>query len=162
MNFKKFTPLFYTLSIVAVFYFAFTGYHNAMGEDFQFWDVLFSIISIFLLLALCNAFNIISSRNHASSLYMKDVLLIGGTRFSGLYLWRQLHKDGHKVTIFNRGKTSLKKIPIETDDEFEKRKADANYVKGDRTKPEDLQQLASLKFDVIYDMNIQLINNLSK
>jgi Trk K+ transport system NAD-binding subunit len=49
MNFKKFTPLFYTLSIVAVFYFAFTGYHNAMGEDFQFWDVLFSIISIFLL-----------------------------------------------------------------------------------------------------------------
>ena len=49
MNLKKFTPLFYTLSIIAVFYFAFTGYYNAMGEDFQFWDVLFSIISIFLL-----------------------------------------------------------------------------------------------------------------
>jgi len=49
MNFKKFTPLFYILSVSAVFYFAFTGYHNAMGDEFQFWDVLFSIISIFLL-----------------------------------------------------------------------------------------------------------------
>lgn len=49
MNFKKYTPLFYVISITAVFYFAFTGYQNAMGEEFEFWDVLFSIISIFLL-----------------------------------------------------------------------------------------------------------------
>ena len=114
---------------------------------------MFRVVVLLLLLTLCNAFTISSNRNHVSSLYMKDVLLIGGTRFSGLYLWRQLHKDGHKVTIFNRGKTSLKKIPVETDAEFEKRKADAIYVKGDRTKPEDLQQLASMKFDAVYDMN---------
>jgi Trk K+ transport system NAD-binding subunit len=49
MKFKKFTPLFYFISVVAVFIFAYTGYQNALGNDFHFWDVLFSIISIFLL-----------------------------------------------------------------------------------------------------------------
>ena len=49
MNLKKVKSLFYLVSITAVFIFAFTGYQRAMGADFHFWDVLFSIISIFLL-----------------------------------------------------------------------------------------------------------------
>ena len=83
----------------------------------------------------------------------RKVLLIGGTRFSGLYLWKELVDRGHQVTLFNRGKTALKKLPKESDDDFEKRKSSTKYITGDRTKSEDLQKLSSESFDVIYDMN---------
>ena len=68
----------------------------------------------------------------------KSVLLVGGTRFSGLYLWRELHKRGHRVTLFNRGKTEIKKIPSETDAEFIDRKANARYILGDRQDIADM------------------------
>lgn len=89
----------------------------------------------------------------AMSTQPKSVLLIGGTRFSGLYLWRELHSRGHHVTLFNRGKTSLKPLPNESTEQFEKRIADTKFVKGNRQVKEDLEKLASEKFDVIYDMN---------
>ena len=68
----------------------------------------------------------------------KSVLLVGGTRFSGLYLWRELYKRGHRVTLFNRGKTEIKKIPTETDAEFIDRKANARFILGDRQDIEDM------------------------
>jgi nucleoside-diphosphate-sugar epimerase len=83
----------------------------------------------------------------------KNVLIVGGTRFSGLYLWEELHNRGHSVTLYNRGKTALKKIPGETDAQFEARKADTNFVKGDRKDTADMKsKLGGLKFDVVYDM----------
>ena len=36
------------------------------------------------------------------------------------------------MTLFNRGKTALKKIPNETDADFEARKAATKYINGDR------------------------------
>ena len=33
------------------------------------------------------------------------VLVMGGTRFNGLALVRELVKHGHEVTVFNRGQT---------------------------------------------------------
>lgn len=83
----------------------------------------------------------------------KRVLLIGGTRFSGLYLWKELHKRGHQVTLFNRGKTALKPLSKESQEAFTKRIADTKFMKGNRQVKEDLVKLASEKFDVIYDMN---------
>lgn len=96
------------------------------------------------LLSLSLAMNTVAS---------KSVLLVGGTRFSGLYLWRELHKRGHRVTLFNRGKTEIKKIPSETDAEFIDRKANARYILGDRQDIADMSsKLSKEKFDVVYDM----------
>jgi nucleoside-diphosphate-sugar epimerase len=95
----------------------------------------------------------ISSLNLKMSTPSKNVLIVGGTRFSGLYLWRELHKRGHKITLFNRGITEIVKLPSETDDEFIDRKQQARYIKGDRTVANDLEQLKTESFDVIYDIN---------
>ena len=95
----------------------------------------------------------------------KNVLIIGGTRFSGLYLWKELHdrvsiskhsipsqfiieiildiKQGHSITLFNRGKSALKKLPKESDDEFNKRTKSAKYITGNR-------QVASVSRMYIY------------
>lgn len=83
----------------------------------------------------------------------RSCLIVGGTRFSGLYLWKELHDRGHSVTLFNRGKTALKKLPRESEADFEKRKAATKFITGDRQSPESLQKLGSENFDVIYDMN---------
>lgn len=61
--------------------------------------------------------------------------------------------QGHSVTLFNRGKTALKKVPHETEDEYEKRSRETRFIKGNRQSPDDLKKLASESFDVIYDMN---------
>lgn len=83
----------------------------------------------------------------------KKVLIVGGTRFSGLYLWKELHERGHEVTLFNRGKTALKAIPGEDASVFAKRSQETNFVKGDRKDVAGMKEkLGSLKFDVVYDM----------
>jgi nucleoside-diphosphate-sugar epimerase len=97
-----------------------------------------------------------SSRKMTTSMSSasKKCLLIGGTRFSGLYLWKELLDRGHQVTLFNRGKSSLKKLPKETAEEFEKRKASTRIINGNRQDAEDLKaKLSGESFDVIYDMN---------
>ena len=66
-----------------------------------------------------------------SNVAPKKVLLVGGTRFSGLYLWKELQDRGHDVTLFNRGKTALRKTPRETEEEFEVRKAKTTFIAGD-------------------------------
>lgn len=65
---------------------------------------------------------------------------MGGTRFIGVYLARLLYHQEHEVVLFNRGN---KPAPIEG----------MEQIKGDRTNPEDLKQLADQSFDAIFDNN---------
>ncbi len=59
---------------------------------------------------------------------------------------------GHEVTLFNRGKTPIVKIPSEKEADFSKRVAETTFIKGNRQNPEDLQKVGAQKFDVVYDM----------
>ena len=121
-------------------------------------------IALFVLILSCDAFSFRSpssimsrNKNRNNILEMVDskkVLLIGGTRFSGLYLWKELLDRGHDVTLYNRGKTEIPRIRGEDDATFENRKSKTNYIAGDRKNPEDIKnKLGSCSFDVIYDMN---------
>ena len=57
------------------------------------------------------------------------VLLMGGTRFIGVYLARQLIAEGHDVTILTRGKKPVTfKIPTETDAEYEAFKSKVRLI----------------------------------
>jgi len=121
--------------------------------------VLIMAVLILAVLQLGQAFTTttMQSRNRISSkldLSMESVLLIGGTRFSGLYLWKELHKRGHEVTLFNRGKTSLKPLPNESEADFNKRIADTKFINGNRQDAADMtSKLSGHSFDVVYDMN---------
>lgn len=45
--------------------------------------------------------------------------MMGGTRFIGLYLARQLVSEGHDVTLFTRGKADVcPQIPDDTPDSY--------------------------------------------
>lgn len=83
----------------------------------------------------------------------KKCLIIGGTRFSGLYLYKELYDRGHEITVFNRGKTGNRKLPGESDDDFSARDGDTKFVTGDRTNADDLAKLGEMDFDIIFDMN---------
>jgi len=51
----------------------------------------------------------------------KKVLMMGGTRFIGQYLARQLVEEGHEVTLYTRGKSQIaQQIPDDTDESFAK------------------------------------------
>jgi nucleoside-diphosphate-sugar epimerase len=69
------------------------------------------------------------------------VLIMGGTRFIGVYLTKVLIERGHEVVLFNRGKKSA---PIEG----------IQQIHGDRTDPNQLKEkLANQSFDAIFDNN---------
>lgn len=69
------------------------------------------------------------------------VLVMGGTRFIGVYLTQILIEQGHEVVLFNRGK---KAPPLQ----------DLQQIHGDRTAPEQLREkLAKENFDAIFDNN---------
>jgi nucleoside-diphosphate-sugar epimerase len=69
------------------------------------------------------------------------ILIIGGTRNMGLALVNELSQAGHRVTVFNRGKT-----PDSLPDDVER-------LRGDRTDPAQLQAaLAARSFDAVVDM----------
>ncbi|MGL5805909.1 MAG: NAD-dependent epimerase/dehydratase family protein [Xenococcaceae cyanobacterium] len=69
------------------------------------------------------------------------VLIMGGTRFIGVYLTKVLIERGHEVVLFNRGKKSA---PIEG----------IQQIHGDRTDPSQLKEkLANESFDAIFDNN---------
>ncbi len=83
-----------------------------------------------------------------------NVLVIGGTRFSGAYLWKELYDRGHHVTVYNRGKTDPKPVVRETEEAFQARIAASSSLKGDRQDPEQLKSLIDpTKFDYVFDMN---------
>jgi len=67
------------------------------------------------------------------------ILIMGGTRFIGVYLTQILLDQGHEVVLFNRGN---KPIP-----------AGVTHIKGDRTQPTQLEKLSAETFDAIFDNN---------
>ncbi|KAM3114581.1 NAD-dependent epimerase/dehydratase family protein [Phormidesmis sp. 146-33] len=68
------------------------------------------------------------------------ILIMGGTRFIGVYLTRILLEQGHEVTLFNRGN---KPVP-----------AAVEQILGDRTNPADLKEkLTGKEFDAVFDNN---------
>jgi nucleoside-diphosphate-sugar epimerase len=83
-----------------------------------------------------------------------NVLIIGGTRFSGASLWKELHDRGHSVTLYNRGKTTPKPVARESEDAFAQRMQAAQYIKGDRTDAQAMQSLIDpSQYEYVYDMN---------
>jgi nucleoside-diphosphate-sugar epimerase len=69
------------------------------------------------------------------------ILIIGGTRFIGVYLTKLLVAQGHEVVLFNRGNHP---VPV----------SGVEQIIGDRTIAEDLtQKLSSQHFDAIFDNN---------
>lgn len=69
------------------------------------------------------------------------ILIMGGTRFIGVYLTKMLVEQGHEVVLFNRGK---KPAPVDG----------IQQIHGDRTNPTELKEkLSSETFDAIFDNN---------
>ncbi|HIK32011.1 MAG TPA: NAD-dependent epimerase/dehydratase family protein [Oscillatoriales cyanobacterium M59_W2019_021] len=69
------------------------------------------------------------------------ILMMGGTRFIGVYLTKILLDQGHEVVLFNRGK---KPAPVEN----------IRQIKGDRTDANQLKEKLSLEsFDAVFDNN---------
>ena len=69
------------------------------------------------------------------------ILIMGGTRFIGVYLTKLLAEQGHEVVLFNRGN---KPAPL----------PGLQVIRGDRTDPEQIKEkLGSESFDVIFDNN---------
>ncbi|NJM96021.1 MAG: NAD-dependent epimerase/dehydratase family protein [Phormidesmis sp. RL_2_1] len=69
------------------------------------------------------------------------ILVIGGTRFVGVYLTQQLVAQGHEVVLLNRGNHPSPVMGVET-------------IVCDRTQPEALKSaLANQSFDAIFDNN---------
>ena len=69
------------------------------------------------------------------------ILVMGGTRFIGVYLTRLLVEQDHEVVLFNRGN---KPAPIEG----------VEQIHGDRTDTDQLKEkLAGESFDAVFDNN---------
>lgn len=69
------------------------------------------------------------------------VLVMGGTRFIGVYLTKILVQQGHEVVLFNRGN---RPAPV----------AGVSQIQGDRTDPDQLKEKLSREtFDAIFDNN---------
>lgn len=69
------------------------------------------------------------------------ILIMGGTRFIGVYLTKILVNQGHEVVLFNRGN---KPAPVEG----------IQQIHGDRSDAADLKaKLAHESFDAIFDNN---------
>jgi nucleoside-diphosphate-sugar epimerase len=69
------------------------------------------------------------------------ILIMGGTRFIGVYLTRILIEQGHEVVLFNRGNKPAPASGIE-------------QIQGDRTQADDLKaKLSGETFDAIFDNN---------
>ncbi len=74
---------------------------------------------------------------------MKEIALLGGSRFIGVHLIQALCQQGHKVTIFNRHLT-LPPVPYPKG---------TRLVRGDRNNPESLRRLFDKKYDVVFDIS---------
>ncbi|MEM6437374.1 MAG: NAD-dependent epimerase/dehydratase family protein [Cyanobacteria bacterium P01_D01_bin.115] len=69
------------------------------------------------------------------------ILVMGGTRFIGVYLTKLLVSQGHEVVLFNRGN---KPAPV----------AGVTVIQGDRKEATALKEkLAGERFDAIFDNN---------
>ena len=69
------------------------------------------------------------------------ILIMGGTRFIGVYLTKVLVEQGHEVVLFNRGNNPA---PVEG----------VRQIKGDRQDAEQLKEkLSGESFEAIFDNN---------
>ncbi len=68
------------------------------------------------------------------------ILIMGGTRFIGVYLTQLLVEQGHEVVLFNRGN---RPAPV----------AGVLQIKGDRTSLDAIKKLEPEHFDAIFDNN---------
>lgn len=85
----------------------------------------------------------------------KKILVMGGTRFIGLFLSRLLVKEGHQVTLFTRGKAPItQQLPGEPDQEYSDFSSKVLHLKGDRQDFEFVKtSLSAEGFHVVYDIN---------
>ncbi|KAJ0979977.1 hypothetical protein J5N97_015451 [Dioscorea zingiberensis] len=85
----------------------------------------------------------------------KKILIMGGTRFIGVFLSRLLVKEGHQVTLFTRGKAPItQQLPGESDKEYADFSSQILHLKGDRQDFEFVKTSVSAEgFDVVYDIN---------
>ncbi|PSC76107.1 Chloroplast stem-loop binding of 41 kDa chloroplastic [Micractinium conductrix] len=91
----------------------------------------------------------------AAAVAPKKILMLGGTRFIGVYLARQLIEAGHEVTLLTRGKKPVTyRIPDDTDESFERFASSVKHIACDRTDAEAMKAALSNKgFEVVYDIN---------
>ena len=68
------------------------------------------------------------------------ILIMGGTRFIGVYLTKLLVEQGHEVVLFNRGNHPA---PVEG----------VEQIQGDRKDAAQLKELSGESFDAIFDNN---------
>lgn len=68
------------------------------------------------------------------SAHAYNVMIIGGTRFSGAALWKELHDRGHCVTVYNRQSRKTKPKVVaphrETEDQLTAHVKAANFFGG--------------------------------
>ncbi|KAK9098124.1 hypothetical protein Syun_025169 [Stephania yunnanensis] len=85
----------------------------------------------------------------------KKILIMGGTRFIGIFLSRLLVKEGHQVTLFTRGKAPIsQQLPGEVDSDYADFASKILHLKGDRKDFDFVKtSLAAEGFDVVYDIN---------
>lgn len=91
----------------------------------------------------------------ASGSESKNILMMGGTRFIGLFLARELVKAGHQVTLFTRGKAPItQQLPGESDEEYAEYSSKVKHLQGDRQDFDGLKEkLKGTNFNIVYDIN---------
>ncbi|XP_058190025.1 chloroplast stem-loop binding protein of 41 kDa b, chloroplastic [Rhododendron vialii] len=90
-----------------------------------------------------------------TALSTKKILIMGGTRFIGVFLSRLLLKEGHQVTLFTRGKAPItQQLSGESDIEYADFSSKILHLKGDRKDYDFVKaSLSAEGFDVVYDIN---------
>ncbi|MEW5304330.1 MAG: hypothetical protein WDW38_011032 [Sanguina aurantia] len=85
----------------------------------------------------------------------KKILMMGGTRFIGLYLARQLVEQGHDVTLYTRGKKAVTaQIPEDSDEGYANFASKIKHISGDRMEFEEVKsKLKGQGFQIVYDIN---------
>ncbi len=75
------------------------------------------------------------------------ILIMGGTRFIGVYLTQMLVEQGHEVVLFNRGNRPAPTPRV-------------RQIQGDHTQSSELKEkLSSEHFDTIFDNNGRELND---
>ncbi|KAI4349885.1 hypothetical protein L6164_010428 [Bauhinia variegata] len=92
---------------------------------------------------------------YVSASSTKKILIMGGTRFIGVFLSRLLVTEGHQVTLFTRGKAPItQQLPGESDSDFADFSSKILHLKGDRKDFDFVKSSLSAEgFDVVYDIN---------
>ncbi len=90
-----------------------------------------------------------------ASVAPKKILMLGGTRFIGVYVARMLIEQGHEVTLLTRGKSPVTaQIPDDTDEGYANYASAVKHIACDRKDPEAMKAaLSGQGFQVVYDMN---------